>query len=88
MGIKLSINCDEATTICDKSQYGEASLMERIRLSLHLAFCRHCKKYTKQNSLMTGVYSRFATPCQGSEKMPDEEKKDLEAKLQEELKKN
>ena len=37
---------------------------------------------------MTGVYSRFATPCQGSEKMPDEEKKDLEAKLREELKKN
>jgi hypothetical protein len=37
---------------------------------------------------MTDVYNRFATPCQGSEKMPDEEKKDLEAKLQEELKKN
>ena len=88
MGSKLFINCDEATTICDKSQYGEASLMERIRLSLHLALCRHCKKYTRQNSLMTDVYKRFATPCEGSDQMPENEKKDLEAKLLEELKKN
>ncbi len=88
MGSKLFINCDEATTICDKSQYGEASLMERIRLSLHLALCRHCKKYTRQNSLMTDVYNRFATPCEGSDQMPENEKKDLEAKLREELKKN
>lgn len=86
--MKLSINCDEATTICDKSQYGEASLFERIRLSLHLAFCKHCKKYTKQNNLMTDVYKRFATPCQGSDHMSEKEKKDLDLKLQEELEKN
>ena len=88
MGSKLFINCDEATTICDKSQYGEASLMERIRLSLHLALCKHCKKYTRQNSLMTDVFKRFATPCEGSDQMPEEEKKNLEAKLRDELKKN
>ena len=62
--------------------------MERIRLSLHLALCKHCKKYTRQNSLMTDVYKRFATPCEGSDQMPEEEKKNLEAKLREELKKN
>ncbi len=86
--MKLLINCDEATTICDKSQYDEAPLVDRIRLTLHLAFCRNCKKYTKQNSLMSDVFSRFATPCQGSDQMPDEDKKDLEEKLQEELKNN
>ena len=88
MGSKLFINCDEATTICDKSQYGEASLFERIRLTLHLVLCKHCKKYTRQNNLMTDVYKRFATPCEGSDRMPEKEKKDLEAKLQEELNKN
>lgn len=88
MGSKLFINCDEATTICDKSQYGEASLFDRIRLTLHLALCKHCKKYTRQNSLMTDVYKRFATPCEGSDHMPEKEKEDLKAKLEEELKKN
>lgn len=88
MGSKLFINCDEATTICDKSQYEEASWFDRMRLTLHLALCKHCKKYTRQNSLMTHVYKRFATPCEGSDQMPEKEKKDLEAKLHEELKKN
>ncbi len=32
------INCDEATTICDKSQYCEATLWERIKLRMHLFF--------------------------------------------------
>ena len=26
----LKITCDEATTICDKSQYGAATLLERL----------------------------------------------------------
>lgn len=86
--MKLSINCDEATTICDKSQYNEASLYDRIRLTLHLALCKHCKKYTRQNNLMTDVFTRFATPCEGSDQMPEDEKKDLETKLQKELNKN
>ena len=88
MGRKLFINCDEATTICDKSQYGEASLLERIRLTLHLALCKDCKKYTKKNNLMSDIFNRFATPCEGSDEMPDKDKQDLEAKLQEELNKN
>ena len=88
MGSKLFINWDEATTICDKSQYGEASLLERIRLTLHLALCKDCKKYTKQNNLMSDIFNRFATPCEGSDEMPDKDKQDLETKLQEELNKN
>ena len=88
MGRNIIINCDEATTICDKSQYGEASLFDRIRLTLHLAYCKKCKKYTKQNNLMTDIFKRFATPCEGADHMPDKDKQELEAKLQEELNKS
>jgi len=86
MGRKFFINCDEATTICDKSQYDEASLFEKIRLSFHLAFCKHCNKYTKQNHLMSDLFSKFATPCEGSDHMPEKDKSELEKKLKEELK--
>ncbi len=51
------IKCDEATCICDKSQYNEASFWEKLKLSFHLMTCKHCKVYTKQNELITKVLS-------------------------------
>lgn len=85
--MKLMINCDEATAICDKSQYGEASLSEKISLNIHLLICRYCKKYTKQNSLMSNLFGKYLTPCDGSEKLSEEEKLKLEKNLQKKLKK-
>ena len=34
--MKFMITCDKASTICDKSQYKEASFLERIRLAYHV----------------------------------------------------
>ncbi len=85
MGKKFFISCDEATTICDKSQYDEASLFDKIRLSIHLAFCGHCKQYTKQNRVMSDLFGKFATPCEGSDRMSEKDKSELETKLKEEL---
>lgn len=85
--MKFNMNCDEATTICDKNQYGEASFIEKIRLTFHLVFCKYCKDYTKQNNIMTKLFGKYLTPCDGSEKLTDAEKKELEIKLKEELKK-
>lgn len=87
MGKKFLINCDEATTICDKNQYGESSLYDKIRLGLHLAICRPCKKYTKQNTMMTRLFGKFATPCEESGHMPEKDKQELERKLKDELEK-
>ena len=47
------LTCDEATTICDKSQYKESSLWERIKLNLHFINCKSCKLYTKHNNLIS-----------------------------------
>lgn len=81
------LTCDEATAICDKSQYGEASLSEKIQLNIHLIICKYCKKYTKQNNLMTQIFGKHLTPCEGSEKLSEEEKVELEKKLEKELEK-
>lgn len=85
--MKFNMNCDEATTICDKNQYGEASFIEKIRLTFHLVFCKYCKAYTRQNNLMTKLFGKYLTPCDGSESLTEAEKKELEIKLKEELKK-
>lgn len=62
---KFTITCDEATTICDKNQYGEASFMDKIKLSLHFLGCKICSLYTKQNTMLTKVYKIKAKEDQG-----------------------
>ena len=82
---KLDISCNEATTICDKNQYGEASLLEKIKLSIHLLGCKICSLYTKQNATLTKAYKkkakgdqvRKATLC-----MSNEEKERLRKELE------
>jgi len=83
--MKFVINCDEATAICDKSQYGEATIYDKIRLSYHLLVCKYCKTYSKQNNLMSQLFGKHLSPCDGSEKLTEEEKLELEKKLQKEL---
>lgn len=56
----MKLSCDQATTICDKSQYGEVTLWDQIKLSIHLFLCKKCGKYTKQNSIMSSCYKKKA----------------------------
>jgi len=54
----MKLSCDEATKICDKNQYGEASLWDKIRLSFHLFLCEKCGMYSKQNTVLTKCYNK------------------------------
>jgi hypothetical protein len=55
----MKLTCDEATAICDKSQYKEASLWEKIKLSIHLFLCKKCGLYSKQNKVMSTCYQKL-----------------------------
>jgi hypothetical protein len=57
----MGISCDQATKICDKQQYKEASLLERVQLNLHLLFCKKCGLYSKQNNVLTKCYKTYST---------------------------
>ncbi|MGY5354513.1 hypothetical protein [Wenyingzhuangia sp. IMCC45467] len=46
----MKITCEQATTICTKAQYGEASILEKIKLNLHFLYCKVCRVFSKQNS--------------------------------------
>lgn len=50
---KIKLSCQEANHVCDKTQYKEASLWEKIKLNIHLLYCRACRKYTARNSKLT-----------------------------------
>lgn len=49
----LFISCEEAYHICDKMQYDEANLWERIKLTIRLSWCNLARTYTKNNSALT-----------------------------------
>lgn len=81
---KLLISCDEATTICDKTQYSEATLLEKIKLNIHLLRCKFCKIYSKQNNILTMLLGTHSEDAQcGKEKcLTDTEKSELENEFQ------
>lgn len=81
---KFIISCDEATTICDKSQYGEATLFEKIKLNFHFLLCKICGLYAKQNGKMTKVYKMKAIDCKKEQRCLSKiEKEHLKKELQE-----
>ncbi|MDC7997588.1 hypothetical protein [Gilvibacter sediminis] len=49
----MKLECHEANHICDKSQYKEATFWEKVRLNIHLIYCRACQKYTARNTKLT-----------------------------------
>lgn len=72
---KLKITCDEATMICDKNQYGEATFMEKLKLNLHFLSCKICFNYTKQNLSLTKLYKGEAKSCQNMKHCMSEDDK-------------
>lgn len=78
--MKLFLKCNDAANVCDKYQYKEASLFDKIKLSLHLLLCKLCRKYAKNNIKLTNsinsVNIKTLTP---------ESKQVLKEKLQQEL---
>ncbi len=55
---KIIIPCEEANHVCDKTQYKEATLWEKIKLNIHLIYCKACRKYTKKNTMLTKLLKR------------------------------
>lgn len=47
------ISCDKAAIICNKVQYKEATLIDKLKLRFHLAMCRTCSAFTKKNTEFT-----------------------------------
>ena len=47
------IDCSKAAECCDKAQYKEAGALEKIKLLIHLTFCKACRRFSSKNSKLT-----------------------------------
>ena len=67
--------CEKAAIICNKVQYKEATLVEKIKLKLHLLTCKTCSMFTKKNT-------EFSTLCKKANLSSlSEEEKNLMKKM-------
>jgi len=80
---KMFISCDEANHNCDKSQYNEATLWEKIKLNIHLLYCKACRKYSKNNAKLTKIMNNPELDY-----LKTSEKDALKRNFEEELSKN
>jgi len=78
---KIIISCDEATTISDKKQYVEATLWERMKMSYHMLFCKNCKVYDQQNTIITKAIQNNFNVNSIEKKLSNEEKTNLQEKI-------
>ena len=76
----LFISCDEAKHICDKTQYGESTRWERIKLSLRLSWCKFTKAYSKGNTKLTDALQKANVNC-----LKNDELDKLNKKFEQEL---
>lgn len=77
------ITCNEAAIICNKSQYKESSFLEKVKLEIHIFSCKLCKKYVRQNTLLTKTCKHEALLCKGHDhQMNVEDKENLKKELE------
>lgn len=54
----LLIDCSEAAHCCDKKQYKEASVTEKLKMLLHLIYCKKCRNYSSHNNKLTELINQ------------------------------
>lgn len=80
----LKITCQEANEICNKSQYNEATLSEKIKLNIHIFFCKICAMYSKQNNKLSILFKAKSMDCKNHIRcMKEDDKELLKEKLRE-----
>lgn len=77
---KLMIDCDTSAHYCDKIQYNEASLKERLHYKMHVFICKICKSHTVLNTKLTEACNRANLVT-----MPQTAKDALKAKMDKEI---
>lgn len=77
----LFISKEDAFHICDKSQYCESTLWEKIKLNSRYIFCRATRAYVNRNKKLTKAMKSSHLEC-----LEYSERKLMEDRFSEQLK--
>jgi hypothetical protein len=82
MNLGIIFNCNDASHICDKSQYAESTATERLLMKLHQWMCRICREHSAENSKLTEALHKAELKT-----LPEEDKAVLRRTIQQEISK-
>jgi len=80
--MSIKIKCPEANHVCDKNQYKEATFWEKVRLNIHLIFCKACRKYSARNMKLSKMVKDPKVKV-----MPKQVKEELKEQIKREMSK-
>lgn len=52
------LDCKKAEEFCDKAEYQETNIIGKLRLRLHLFFCKNCQKYHQRNKKLSSLLQK------------------------------
>jgi hypothetical protein len=52
---KMMLNCEQASMISTRKMVEKVSIKNRMGLQMHLAACKHCRKYYQQSKILSRV---------------------------------
>jgi hypothetical protein len=87
---KIIYNCKQATFLIEKKALNKISFREELELRIHLFGCSMCKLYGKQSMAINDMVRQLfkdATAEAGTYTLDEDYKKQLQAKIEEELSK-
>lgn len=58
MNLGIIFKCDEASHICDKSQYAESSYWERLLMKMHHMMCKVCREHSALNTRLSKLIGK------------------------------
>lgn len=82
MNLGIIFKCNEASHICDKSQYKESSFIERLLMRMHQWMCKVCREHSAENTKLTEIIQKADLKT-----MPAERKDELRQVIQQEISK-
>lgn len=83
---KIQYDCHKATFLIEKRTMKRLTLFEHIELRIHLAGCSVCRVYKQQSYLIGQMVHQLLHKAQNT-KLADADKKLMEDRIEEELKK-
>ncbi|WP_397361999.1 hypothetical protein [Olleya sp. R77988] len=77
---KLMMSCEDSRHICDKAQYNEASLWEKVKFKFHIFICAVCRQHSINNGKLTATINKLK-----STKLTPSEKEEIKSNFDKEL---
>jgi hypothetical protein len=86
---KIIYNCRQATLLIEKKQLNKLTIREQVELRIHLVGCSFCRLYDSQSHIINAMVQQlFHNSTNSGIRLDDNFKKELQERIEEELKRH